>query len=432
MKISRAAFVSLTCAALLLLPVLASATNGYFSHGVGLKAKGMGGAAIALSEDALAGGNNPAAMALLGQRLDLGVDVFRPSRSSEITGNQFGFDGTYDANHTANFFVPELGFCTPGGERAALGLSVYGNGGMNTSYTDVIGLTQGPAGFFGTTAPGVDLSQLFIAPTLAFQLSEQHALGIAVNVAWQRFKATGLENFDNDMTSFASGSVTNNDHSSSTGFGVRVGWLGSIMEGLTLGAAYQSRTYMGEFTEYAGLFAENGDFDVPASFCAGFAYEAEKATVAFDFQRIMYSQVNSLANPLLPNLQQAQLGTEGGPGFGWTDMNVFKAGVAYDATEVLTLRGGFNYGAQPIPTSETMFNILAPGVVEKHATLGATFAAANGIEVTCSFMHALESTVEGDGSIIPGTDPEQGQMGGGEANLTMSQNSFGIGFGKNF
>lgn len=37
------------------------ATNGYFAHGYGLKAKGMGGAATALSQDSFGGAKNPPA-----------------------------------------------------------------------------------------------------------------------------------------------------------------------------------------------------------------------------------------------------------------------------------------------------------------------------------------------------------------------------------
>lgn len=41
----------------------AMATNGYFSHGYGMKAKGMGGAAVASTDNAFAGASNPATAA---------------------------------------------------------------------------------------------------------------------------------------------------------------------------------------------------------------------------------------------------------------------------------------------------------------------------------------------------------------------------------
>ncbi len=60
----------------------AYATNGYFSHGYGMKAKGMGGAATASSDDAFVGANNPAAAAFAGNRIDLGADLFSPIREA--------------------------------------------------------------------------------------------------------------------------------------------------------------------------------------------------------------------------------------------------------------------------------------------------------------------------------------------------------------
>jgi long-chain fatty acid transport protein len=121
------------------------------------------------------------------------------------------------------------------------------------------------------TNPGVDLSQLFIVPAITVKANENHAIGVGIDIAWQRFEATGLEFFATEMMSSDSTNVINNDYASSFGFGVRVGWLGRLHPMLSLGATYQSRTFMGEFDEYAGLFAEQGDFDIPSSFTGGLA-----------------------------------------------------------------------------------------------------------------------------------------------------------------
>ena len=40
----------------------AYATNGMFSHGYGMKSKGMAGASTAMFDDAFGGANNPASM----------------------------------------------------------------------------------------------------------------------------------------------------------------------------------------------------------------------------------------------------------------------------------------------------------------------------------------------------------------------------------
>ncbi len=415
--------LAVALAAVVLVPAAASATNGYFLHGVGLKAKAMGGASIAYPQDALAAGSNPAGMAFIGDRLDAGVDLFRPDRGGEIVGNaNTPVNMAYDANDAQSFLMPELGYSKALSDNLSLGLTVFGSGGMNTSYTT-------PVGLFGMTNAGVDLAQMFIVPSVAMKLNEQHAFGLGVNVVWQRFKADGLENFDNAMMSSNPGSVTGNDYASSTGFGVRGGWTGRFNDMLAVGATYQSRTFMGEFDEYSGLFAEEGGFDIPSNYGVGIAITPmEGLVVAVDVTQIMYSEINSIANPLLPNLGTSPLGTEGGAGFGWGDVTVFKLGVAYGVTPQLTLRGGYNYGGQPIPVSETLFNMIAPGVVEHHATFGGTYAVSESVEITFAYMHAFENTVEGEDSIIPGP-PEMGGMGGGEANLTMSQDSFGLGVG---
>ena len=89
----------------------AYATDGYFAHGYGVKSQGMGGVGIALPQDALAAAANPAGMGLIGSRVDFGVTWFRPSRETEIVGNAApGVDGTYSANDTRNFIIPEFGY----------------------------------------------------------------------------------------------------------------------------------------------------------------------------------------------------------------------------------------------------------------------------------------------------------------------------------
>ncbi|MDA8224981.1 MAG: hypothetical protein M0T86_03560, partial [Betaproteobacteria bacterium] len=66
----------------LTLSASAVATDGMFSSGYGMTANGMGGAATAMTEDTFGGANNPASMAFVGNRIDLGMSLFSPSRSA--------------------------------------------------------------------------------------------------------------------------------------------------------------------------------------------------------------------------------------------------------------------------------------------------------------------------------------------------------------
>jgi len=405
-----------TAIAIALLPFSAGATTGYFQHGYGIMSKGMGGVGIALPQDSLAAATNPAGMAWVGNRIDGGLDWFSPNRSSEIVGNGAGASGSYDANGRKSFLVPEFGYNRMVSQNLALGVSVFGNGGMNTYYNN------NPFRAFGGSNPaGVDLMQLFISPTIAYKIGN-HSFGASLNVAYQQFAAQGLEGFR--AASASPNEVTNRGRDSSSGIGLRFGWTGQFSPSVTLGATYQTRTRMSKLDKYKGLFAEEGGFDIPENYGVGIAFKATQAlTIAADVERINYGNVKSVGNTVdCLFAGTCQLGTSSGAGFGWRNSTVYKIGLAYEVSPALTLRTGYATLRQPIPSSQTFFNILAPGVVEDHLTFGATWKTSKQGEWSVSYMHASEKKVNGSGSIAAG-------FGGGEANLRMKQNALGVGFG---
>lgn len=404
--------------AVVLAPGAALATTGYFAHGYGIKAKAMGGVGIALPQDALAAASNPAGIAWIGDRIDVGADWFTPDRGATITGSGApGANGTYDGNDTASFLIPEFGYNRVISPSLTFGVAVYGNGGMNTDYK-----TNPFAAFGGTGSAGVDLSQLFVAPTLAWKTGN-HSFGASLNLAYQRFKAEGIQGFAG--ASQSPGNVSNNGYDNSTGYGVRIGWTGRVTSAITLGATYQTKTKMSKFDKYKGLFANQGEFDIPENYGIGIAVQASpKLTLAADVQQINYSSVAAVGNTVdCLFMGTCMLGSTNGPGFGWQDTTVYKLGLAYELNSGTTLRMGYVTLKQPIPASQTFFNILAPGVVQDHLTLGLTMAMSSASELSFMYMHAFEKTVNGSGSIpaVP--------YGGGEANLRMSQDSLGVAYG---
>ncbi|MBS4097471.1 MAG: outer membrane protein transport protein [Sulfuricella sp.] len=410
-------------AALLAFPAASMATNGYFSHGYGIKSKGMGGVGIALPQDTLAAASNPAGMVEVGSRLDVGVDWFHPTRGSEIRGNAYP-DANYDGNDKQDFFIPEFGYNKMLDERTSLGITAYGNGGMNSDYK-----VNSFERFGATGSSGVNLEQLFIAPTLAYKLTPSHSVGVSLNFAYQRFSAKGLGPFAMSgpgQASASPGNVTNNGTDSATGWGVRIGWLGQLTPDLAVGATYQSKTSMTKLDKYQGLFAEQGGMDIPENYGVGVAFKATpQLTVAADVVRINYSSIKSIGSGIANmTVLGNPLGAANGPGFGWTDMTVVKLGASYQFNANLTLRAGYNHGKQPIPSSETFLNILAPGVVEDHVTFGATWALDKQSEVSLSYLHAFKNTVSGSATAIPAS------FGGGTANLYMSQDALGIAYGR--
>jgi long-chain fatty acid transport protein len=420
-------------AALIALATLAGAahaTDGYFSHGYGMKAKGMGGAATAMADDAFGGANNPASMAFVGNRIDLGADLFSPirkfSRPDGVLPGSVDSDSKY-------FVIPEFGYNHMMNNDLALGVTVYGNGGMNTDYAGgQINCGAGSANMLcGSGRLGVDLMQLIVAPTAAYKITPEHSIGLSPLLGYQRFKAEGLQAFS--AISLDPANLSNRGYDDSFGYGVRVGYMGKITPTFTIGAAYASKMNFQKFDKYKGLFAEQGDFDIPENYNIGVAWQATPAVkLALDYQRINYSGVASVSNtsqppacdgvtnfPTGPGIGDQCLGGSNGIGFGWQDINVWKLGAEYKYSQNLTLRAGYNHTDNPIGATDVTFNSIAPAVIKDHVTLGFTYALATGNELTMAYMHGFKNDVVGADNMYFPT--------GSTANkIEMYQNSLGI------
>lgn len=403
----------------------AFATNGYFAHGYGMAAKGMGGAGIAYPQDSLAAATNPAGMVHLGNRMDIGLEVFAPDRGFEL-GDSGIFDSgfnplgagpsaaSYDGNGSGAmeswFPIPEFGYNRMINPNMSFGVSVYGNGGMNTTYGD----GDHPfAGGSGDTV-GIDLMQMFIAPTVGYKVNDRFSVGASVNLIAASFKSKGLENLGQNS----------NGRDYSYGANLHLGVMFKANDAVTLGATYQSKANMSKFDDYEVMFPNSGEFDIPATYGVGMAFKAsDKLDIAFDVVRIEYGKVDVTGN------SPDAFGT-GAHGFGWNNQTVYKLGAAYKYSDDLTLRAGFNYGKNPVDVDSSMlglaFNTLAPGVVEKHLTLGFTKKLSATSSVTGYYMHAFNKKVDGT-FVAP--------AGGGNfmvapGTLEMNQNAFGLSYNK--
>lgn len=440
----------LIVASLSTLPGIAFATNGYFLPGYGAKSVGMGGASIAFGQDAIVAASNPATIFDVGTRFDVGLGLFNPPRRAYVDarGSFFG-DNVGEARSKNDWFpVPNFGFAFQFTEKLAFGLAAYGNG-LGTKYKpnfyDFTG--TGRAG----DALGVDLIQLLLPVTVAYRPIENQSLALSAIYSRQRFRIKGISSFA--AVSSDSEHLTDRGYDYSDGGGIRVGWKGDFLDKrLSLGATYSSKIYMSKFDEYKGLFAEQGDFDIPANFGIGIALKpTDKVTLDFDWMRIQYSDVNSIGNrgPKLftgdplgsaasPSSRVGALGTDDGMGFGWEDQDVYKFGVNWNLNDKWTLRAGYNYGETPIPDSELAFNVLAPATVEKHLAVGGTYnlgeqsimGFGSSAELSFAYLRAFRNKQSGLSAL--GTNQETGQEFAGYAELEMEQNQFEISYGLKF
>lgn len=398
---------------------LTLATNGYSPHGFGTRSKGMAGVSAALPLDSLSSATNPALMPHVGHRLDLGLSLFSPHRSytAEANGSPVGppmgpptiVPGSYESDKNY-FFVPHVAYNYMLNDKSSIGLAISGNGGMNTEYPTATFAPFNNPGGQASQPTGVDLGQVFIGVPYGFKLNEQHSIGFMPILTVQWFEAYGLEPFK--PFSHAPNQLTNHGHDLSYGGGFRLGWYGQLNPRFALGLSYQTRLYMTEFDDYSGLFAEQGDFDVPPTITLGAAFHARSdLTVALDVQHIWYSDVNAIGNRadlvFMPG-GEPLLGTDNGLGFGWDDATIIKLGGEWHYQPDLILRAGYSRSTQVIPATQALFNILAPATVRQHFTLGLTkILNSLGSELNAALMYAPNEKINGSN---PNTGPQTGHI----------------------
>jgi len=349
---------SVTLLSVSLVAPITHAAGGYFALGYGPLARQMAGATTALVGDAFAGASNPAKWLAAGDRLDIGSEFFMPYRRIERQGSGTIHDfSTTSAKDV--FIIPEAAYSKRLNDRAAWGVTLYGNGGLNTEYRGHNGVPGSnaapaacgnkPANFtLGCDKFGVDIMQLVVAPGAAYEVAPGHTFGVAPLLVVQRFEAYGFQAFA--PFSKQPSDLTNQGWDWALGAGVRAGWLGQLRPWLSVGAAYATRVYMDEFDQYEGLLA-NGALDVPANFSVGIAVRpSTTVTATFDYQRIDFGDVPATGNGVLNSLRDPinnPLGSRNGSGFNWENQHNFRTGLALAWSNRLVLRGGYAYGAPP-------------------------------------------------------------------------------------
>lgn len=418
-KHTRIAGSLAVCLGLWAAPQAGMATEGYFALGFGPAQRGVAGAGVAHSQDAMSASVNPAAAASVGRELTFGLQVFAPGRGYTGDSTVFAAPGHITSNKPV-FFVPNVAYNLPLANGAVVNFAAYGNGGMNTSYGAVENAANcgGGAGVFCAGPAGVDLTQLFVSATYAQKIG-RFSYGIAPTLAVQAFEAKGLDAFwsmSDDATA-----LTGNGHDFSTGVGLRVGMQYELTSQLTVGVSGQTKFDMSKFDKYAGLFEGQGDFDIPASATVGIAYAPrEDLVLMLDYQRIFYSDVPAVANSMFAG----NLGADGGAGFGWDDVDVIRIGAEWQSSPGMTWRMGYAHATNPVGTDDVTFGILAPGIVTDHFTLGGSRQINARDRIDFAVAYVPKNTVTGT-EMTPGGP-------GGTVTLEMDQLSVSLGWTREF
>lgn len=347
MKFSRITFGM----ALAGLSLAAHATNGMLMEGYGPIATAMGGAAMAHDNGNAAMANNPAALGLMvpGSRLDVALGFIGPDVKSDVHGKSKA-----DA-----FYMPAFGYVKKSG-KLAYGAGVYAQGGMGTEFPNDNGnMSQ------------VGVGRLIFP--LAYSLNERLAVGGSVDVVWAgmdvKFSDFGIDfKDDSDYTGEAKG----------YGLAVKLGFVYKLNEQLNVGGVYQTAGNLGDLKD--GGWKVKG-FDMPAVLGLGLAWQAtDQFMLAADVKYVLWSDSMNTVTFLYPGGGSAPFMQN------WDDQLVVSLGVAYKATDALTLRAGYNHADNPIPDQN--LSHLWPAIIEHHYTAGFGYAFDKASELNASLTYA--------------------------------------------
>ena len=119
----------------MIIPATSYATNGMFLIGNGNKSRAMGGVGIAIDLDSLSAVANPATIAGMADRFDIGMDIFRPQVESQLGSvsdksvaavNGMGIDSV--------FFMPAMAITYQWDDKTTLGFAMNAAGGGGTKF----------------------------------------------------------------------------------------------------------------------------------------------------------------------------------------------------------------------------------------------------------------------------------------------------------
>jgi long-subunit fatty acid transport protein len=105
----------------------------------------------------------------------------------------------------------------------------------------------------------------------------------------------------------------------------------------------------------------------------------------------------------------------------WRDQVVFAGGIAISPIDFLTLRAGYNYGRNPVPSNTVQ--PTTPAILEHHVSIGAGIQVRR-LEISLAWEHAFENTVH-VGRSISNRDVE-------DSTISVSLDAFALGFSVRF
>lgn len=291
--------------------------NGSWPPVTGARNGALGGAGVAYATDPTGLALNPALGVILGEQLT-------------VTPALAFFD--YHVNGTSSELgIPKLGSIT----RDLPGILL----GYNHYFTDKITGGVTVTGFAASTqfhqsplipnsiAPNKSLggAAIFSFP-IAFSINHSFSIGISPRIGYL------------GLITDASPQSPWEPYANALGIGARFGARYDINHKVSIGGSVTTPTRFAQLSQYSDILKYH--FQLPTVLLVGTVFHATpKTDILFDFEEILWASTSSSGRP-------ANIG-----GAAWMNAYDFKVGIQQQINEKLTLRGGYQFSQEVIPTS---------------------------------------------------------------------------------
>jgi long-chain fatty acid transport protein len=369
----------------------------------------MGGVGVGATLDASSILSNPAGIADLGQRLDVGFSYFKPTVSYDATASMPGFglvanDGATIDSDRGGSPIPAIAYVRPITDALSVGVGVFGVAGMGVDYQSNLYSSPTLTSYLqGRVTPGV-----------AYKLMEGLSVGLTANIMMAQMKYDVASAFGQ----------AEHDTASSIGIGATVGVKYSPVKIVTLGAAYETKSSFQDFSFDVPGGTDKLAFDQPQSFTVGASVTPiETLILAADVQWINWSDTMGENLPEYTNVTTSMPFN-----MNWSDQTVIKLGAQLTPMKGLDLRAGYNYGKMPLDKDRAFENMAFPAVAEHHITAGVGYQFSDKLAFNIAGMYALEAELSGAN---PNPPPPYGD-GQGIGSYTTKMSQFEIDFGATY
>lgn len=366
------------------------AGNGNALHGIGAVNSSMGGAGVALPNDALGALNlNPALLTQLdGHKMEFSAEL--ADDDITVTSQVGPFSGSTE--HTADpALIPAFGFTAhkPGG-KIAFGVGFLGLAGFGADYPqDSTNPLFAPQPFgFGHVYSSYALMK--VPTVIAYQVNDKLSLGGALLVGRAGLTARPAGFASPDCSAGGVCFVPNADSDTAWGFGAQFGLLYKVSDAFNIGFSYQSEMDFEDFEWNSAVanpnlptFGTNRKLKLqvnnPANVVIGIGFTPnDKLKIALDAKQMFFEDAEGFSETLL-----------------WEDITAFGLGIQFQATPKLTLRGGYNKTDNAIPDEAAFFNVASPAIFGDHATVGIGIGVTPTLTLNAGYYRAFSTEVSG-------------------------------------